>query len=354
VNNSNTRVSQYIIANKDNLAREIVERQWARYPHLHEKYGPVGRERGLQDVKYHLSYMAEAIAAGSPDLFTQYMAWAKVLLTNLNIPLEDLQPTMEITQEVLHAALPEDQLLISQFVLAGINTLTDAPLEIPSFLNPAHPLGKLAGTYLDTLLAGDRRTAAELIRREVEAGTSVSDIYLHVFQPTQQEIGRLWQLNQVSVAQEHYITAATQMIMSQLYPNIFSTSRRGRRLVAACIGGEIHEIGIRMVADFFEMDGWDTYYLGANTPTHSIVETTEKQQADVLAISATMTFYVSAVRELVEQVKATGRQVKILVGGYPFNSDPTLWYEIGASGYARNAQEAIRLANQLVDTTAGA
>ena len=42
-------------------------------------------------------------------------------------------------------------------------------------------------------------------------------------------------------------------------------------MVATCIGGELHEIGIRMVADFFEMEGWDTYYLGANTPADAVV-----------------------------------------------------------------------------------
>ena len=63
------------------------------------------------------------------------------------------------------------------------------------------------------------------------------------------EVGRLWQMNRLSVAQEHYVTAATQLIMSQLYPLVFRTARRDRRIVAACVGGELHELGVRMVAD---------------------------------------------------------------------------------------------------------
>ena len=105
------------------------------------------------------------------------------------------------------------------------------------------------------------------------------DVYLHVFQRSQYEIGRLWQSNQISVAQEHLCTAATQLIMSQLYPFIFGTERRNRRVVAACVGGDLHEIGIRMVADFFEMDGWDTFYLGANVPITDIVQTVIDRRA---------------------------------------------------------------------------
>ena len=108
-----------------------------------------------------------------------------------------------------------------------------------------------------------------MILQAVEQGSPVKDIYQRVFQPTQHEIGRLWQTNQISVAQEHYCTAATQLAMAQLYPYTFSAERSGRRLVAACVSGELHEIGARIVADLFEMAGWDTYYLGANTPTRS-------------------------------------------------------------------------------------
>lgn len=213
-----------------------------------------------------------------------------------------------------------------------------------------NPLAELASEYLDTLLGGERRMASQLILDAVEDGVSVKEIYLHVFQPCQHEIGRLWQTNQVSVAEEHYVTAATQLVMSQLYPRIFSKQKAGYRLVATCVSGELHEIGVRMVADFFEMEGWDAYYLGANTPTESILETLETREADVLAISATITFNLAGVTEMIEGIRATdvGESVRILAGGRPFNLTEGLWKKVGADGYAPNAQEAIRTAEQLV------
>ena len=48
------------------------------------------------------------------------------------------------------------------------------------------------------------------------------------------------------------------------------------------------EIGARMVADFFEMEGWDTCFLGANTPKESIIETIRAQKADLVALSDTV------------------------------------------------------------------
>lgn len=219
-----------------------------------------------------------------------------------------------------------------------------------TFIDEDRPLAELAGRYLKVLLGAERHLASRLVMEAVESGVSVKDIYLHVFQPCQREIGRLWQTNQVSVAQEHYCTAATQLIMSQLYPYVFNTEKIGRCLVATCVGGELHEIGMRMVADFFEMEGWDTYYLGANTPSKSVLQAIEEREAHVLGVSATITFNVGAVADLIADLRTSevGKDVRVLVGGRPFLIAPNLWQTVGADGYAADAQQAIYVADQIL------
>jgi methanogenic corrinoid protein MtbC1 len=200
----------------------------------------------------------------------------------------------------------------------------------------------MARQYLDGLLHNDRHTSSHLILEAVQKGISVKSIYSQVFQRTQREIGRLWQTNQISVAQEHFCTAATQMVMSQLYPYMFTGERKDRRMVVACVGGELHEIGARMVADFFEMDGWDTFFLGASTPPDGILKMVQDCQADVLALSATMSFHVSKVAGIISDLRADpSSRTRVLVGGYPFNLSPDLWRKVGADGYAPDAETAI-------------
>jgi methanogenic corrinoid protein MtbC1 len=110
-----------------------------------------------------------------------------------------------------------------------------------------------------------------------------------------------------------------------------------------------------MVADFFEMAGWDTYYLGANVPLDSIIDSVADRRADVLAISATMSYHVSMVADVVRAVRQRGgpRPTRILVGGYPFRVDPELWRTVGADGYAADASEAVTLASRLLDRARG-
>lgn len=144
-----------------------------------------------------------------------------------------------------------------------------------------------ADQYLEKLLQKDRYGAEALIKEILAGGVSIKDVYLKVFQPVQWEIGRLWQINKITVAMEHYCTAATQFIMSRLYEYIFSTEKNGLSFVATSVSNELHELGIRMVSDFFEMEGWNTYYLGASTSNEGVADMISNVDADILAISTT-------------------------------------------------------------------
>jgi len=334
------------------LAEAIVERQYAQQPEIWRPFGDPGRVKSVRDAGYHLTYLAEALDARQPALFVEYLAWVKVLFAGLRFGADILPTTIAYTVAVLAERLPPDLSTTAlEYLNAGLRRLPQVQTTPASLIRSDAPLSDLARAYLEALLRADRHAAGRLILDAVEQGTPIKAIYLDVFQPVQREIGRLWQTNQISVAQEHYCTAATQLVMSMLYPRIFDSPRKGRRLVAACVGGELHEIGARMVADFFEMDGWDTYFMGANTPTESILRAVEERRADILAISATMTFHVSQVADLIAAFRRAGldRRTRVLVGGYPFNIAPDLWQRVGADGYAPDAQQAVETAERMIE-----
>ncbi|MFP4213066.1 MAG: B12-binding domain-containing protein [Desulfohalobiaceae bacterium] len=213
-------------------------------------------------------------------------------------------------------------------------------------------LAELSMQYLRLLLQGDRQKASELILQAVQGGrSSVQAIYLQVFQPVLYEVGRLWETNQVSVAVEHFCTAATQLVMSQLFPYILSTRKIGCSMVGCCVGNELHEVGMRMVSDFFEMQGWETYFLGANSPNEAILEALEQRSAHLLAISVTLNSHLPQARQLIEQVQSQDslQGVKILIGGYPFVCQPELAQDMGAHGCGKDAAQALQLAQELVN-----
>lgn len=204
--------------------------------------------------------------------------------------------------------------------------------------------------YVEALRNGDRRRALNVARSALNEGMDIRNLYLGVFQPAMHEIGRLWEVNEITVAQEHLATAITQSVMAQLYAHVFARPPLGLTLVATCIGGELHELGIRMVADFFEIEGWDVYYLGANMPVEDVVSMVNQQHAHLLAISVTLNNHVPKARDLIQAVRASpiGPKIKIMLGGQPINRSPAMYKTIGADMTATDAQEAVRRAMEVM------
>lgn len=332
------------------LAIEIVDKQFKSKKEFNKFYGESEFKKYIEDTEYSLSYLFEAIEASSPELFEDYISWERIFLVNLGIPEERLKERLEVMEDVIIRNLPpERSSLAVKYIEDGIDNLTE-PSQYKSFTNEDQPLIKLLEQYLELLLKGDRHSAGKMVIEAVDNGISVKDIYLNVFQSSLYEIGRLWQENKITVAQEHYCTAATQLIMSQLYPYISRTEKTGRVLVATSVSKELHEIGVRMVADFFEMEGWKTFYLGANTPSESIIETIITNNADLLLISATISSHIGEVVKLIKTVRSCAecRDPRIIVGGYPFIVDKELWKKVGADGQAENAETAVEMAEKIV------
>lgn len=198
--------------------------------------------------------------------------------------------------------------------------------------------------YLGALRTGDRRHALAVVDEARTAGLGLSALYLDVFQPALREIGRLWQHNELTVAEEHLATAITQIAMGRLYDDFcMRAPRSGRTLLAACAQSERHEVGLRMICDLLELEGWDATYLGATVPQDSLVAMVLKDHPDVLALSASIAPHLPQLKSLIEEVRAVmGDAVPyILVGGRPFLEDASLADRVGADAMARDVTSAV-------------
>jgi methylmalonyl-CoA mutase cobalamin-binding domain/chain len=329
------------------LADAVVACEFSRHPKLRARYGAAGRSKSRQDAVYHFLHLAGALDADSPALFNDYIGWVKVLLQHLGVSSEDLDHHLECMADVVREQMPLTVATCAVAMIEAARTALPAmPSTTASLLDPGQRLSPLVQEYVHTMLGGYRQAAGQLVFDAADRGEPVQQLYLQVLQPALREIGRLWQLKKISVAQEHFCSAATQIVMSQLLLRVPTAERCGRSVVVACISGDLHDLGARMLADFFEMAGWDTYFCGANTPHTAVVQSLVERAADVLAVSATMGYHLHAVQDLIELVRADPRcaTLRVMVGGHPFTIDPALWRTVGADGTAADADAAVALA----------
>lgn len=200
--------------------------------------------------------------------------------------------------------------------------------------------------YLQAALAGERRAALAAVRDSLRAGASVPEVYRGVLQPAQEEVGRLWEGNEITVAGEHVATAVTQYVMAVLYDSMeLPETTRGNGLVTG-VQGELHQIGAHMVADVLEASGWRMRFLGTQLPHGDVLRAIEDHEPGLVGISATLLANVPAVGDLIEAVRRSFGDARIVVGGSAFLSAPDLWRELGADGFGRD----LRHARALVDT----
>jgi len=226
----------------------------------------------------------------------------------------------------------------------------------PAFLPAARLLARLKrdaltllrDRYLTALVVGARQEALEVgVEEALAEDVPAASVYLEVIQAAQYEVGRLWQARRLSVAQEHLATEISRSAMAQLQPHLPYRRNNGKRAVVACVEGELHDLGARMVADFLEMTGFEFAYLGANVPDENLAQLVRERRPDLVALSATTTSHAPALRRAIGVVRAVeGSRIPIAAGGQLLVRKPDLGRRLGIDIQACDAGTLIAVLEQ--------
>lgn len=126
-------------------------------------------------------------------------------------------------------------------------------------------------------------------------------------------------------------------------------SKRAGTVVLATVSGDIHDIGKNILALLLAVNGFKVYDLGKDVDSMKIVEKATEVKPDIIGLSALMTTTMPAQREVIDLLNAMGvrNEFIVMVGGGSTNRE---WAEeIEADGWAETAEEAVRLAQRLIE-----
>lgn len=172
-----------------------------------------------------------------------------------------------------------------------------------------------ADRYRDALLARDDRQARAIVEDLAGRGARIVDIYTSVFAPALQEIGDLWSLDRLTVAEEHYATELTVQLLGLLAPDRRQPATRGRLAVVSASPDEQHALGARMLADLLERAGWEVIALGAAAPADALAQLAADECPDVVALSTTTVGRLPGAEEAVALLRRLRPRPLIAVGG---------------------------------------
>lgn len=169
--------------------------------------------------------------------------------------------------------------------------------------------------FLDLLLEGDKKGCHSFCRNFLKKPEDVKRIYLEIFKPALYEVGNLWEKNEISVAKEHIATSIVESLFPLACDFLFEVDRIGKSIIVTCVEGELHQVGARMVADFFELGGWDSIFIGADTPVDDLIENIEESSPDLVGISVSLFIEEVHLRNCLEKLNKKFPSLDILIGG---------------------------------------
>lgn len=346
-------VAELLRAEAGPIALRASRELTALHPAIVKRWGPVGGAAGQawsEALQSRIHELAAAVLVRRPDLFVSQVRWARQAFESRGLPPEDLALSLGSLRDAVLDTLPQtDHAFIEPFFTAATAALTGRGDDAPAPTPAATGLGRLTADYLRAILEGDRHAAFSAIQSAVRDGAaSVADVYDQVLTPAMCTMGRLWHLGKVNVAEEHFATSTTLITLSQLLPLWPRKAPNGRTLLAASVEGNLHEIGIRMVSDHLEAEGWRTIYLGPNVPTVDVAQAAADFRADLVCLSITMTVHLQPLRDAARLIRGARPEARILVGGPGLHQMPGLAAENGADAYAESPGAAIAAAARLV------
>ncbi|MDD4921540.1 MAG: cobalamin-dependent protein [Bacteroidales bacterium] len=173
--------------------------------------------------------------------------------------------------------------------------------------------------FLSALLSGNRVIASRVIFDLLGKDVPINDIYEKVIKQALYKIGDFWEAGSISVATEHLASAIVQAIQNELYSSIISQKKIPKTVVLACVENEQHQIGIKMVADVFEMNEWNSHFLGAGVPLVDLIRFMKNSQPHLLALSVSMHYNLLNLETALQAIRKEIPDLFILIGGQAFN-----------------------------------
>lgn len=203
--------------------------------------------------------------------------------------------------------------------------------------------------YLQPLLAGRRADCFAIMHDALAAGRPAEEVLCDVLFPAMAQLERLFRDDRMNLAHENMATRINRTVADQLQQYLPRSSPKSKRILVTCADEPREELGAQIMADLFQSDGWDVFFVGGGVPYDEVVTLTGQLRPAALLIFGTLPTGVPLTRRMVESIREIGLcpEMNIVVSGGVFNRADGLWREVGADVFADNARDVIDIVNEL-------
>ena len=208
--------------------------------------------------------------------------------------------------------------------------------------------GQLEGSkiYID-VVKGNKDSIIDDVKADIDNGRAPKDIIDNDLIPAVNKVGELFEKKKYFLPQ--LIAGATAMDMAINYLTPLLGDNKGpskETVIMATVEGDIHDIGKNLVCLMLRNYGYNVIDLGKDVPLETIINAAKENNASVIGLSALMTTTMMKMKDVVDYVKKYKLKFKVIIGGAVVSQN--FADEIGADGYSKDANEAVKLVEKLL------
>lgn len=205
----------------------------------------------------------------------------------------------------------------------------------------------------DAVVEMEEDTVEELAEQSLSEGIDAYETIDSGLAKGMERAGQLFDEEEYFVPELLMCSDAMNAGIDVLKPHLKSenVSKKGR-IVIGVVEGDTHDIGKNLVRLMLETGGFEVLDLGRDIPPAEFVSKAEEYGADIIGIATLMTTTMPGMKEVVDILSSKGirDKFKVIIGGGPIS--PAFAKKIGADGYARNAADAVKVAEGLLNELA--
>lgn len=200
----------------------------------------------------------------------------------------------------------------------------------------------------NAIIGGEIDHIEDLVKEALNVGKNADQILKEMIKGMD-VVGEKFENKEYYVPETLLSAHAMQKGLTILQPhmNMDNLDVQGR-IIMGSVEGDVHDIGMNLVAMFLEGAGFHVFNLGRDVPTSVYVEKIIELNPDIVGLSAMMSTTMEKMRETINEFEKHGVRDKIMVivGGACVTSE--FAKEIGSDGYASDAKKAVRLCKGLM------
>lgn len=206
----------------------------------------------------------------------------------------------------------------------------------------------LKNQVYEAIIKGNRRNIIDLVKQSLQDGNLPSEILDHMLIPAINEVGVLFD-KQIYFLPQLISSAETMKMAIELLEPMLKKDPNEKKLgtiVLATVSGDIHDIGKNLVVLMLKNYGFNVIDLGKDVSSEKIIEVAQREDADIIGLSALMTTTMIEMKKVIQYKKEAGLRAKVIIGGAVITQSYA--DEIGADRFAKDAGEAVVIVKELM------